>query len=120
MNKASLAIYRARWQRFNSQLQARWQPLALREKRMVSGMAIAVIGLLVWVALIQPPLKKSLTGKAKRRSCALRRKRWSWCCATSACARTVKVSASRWSNPCKRAAWPDIINYRRRMPVHGS
>ena len=58
MNKASLAIYRARWQRFNSQLQARWQPLALREKRMVGGMAIAVIGLLVWVALIQPPLKK--------------------------------------------------------------
>lgn len=58
MNKAALAMYRARWQRFNRQVQARWQPLALREKRMVAGMAIALFGLLVWVALIQPPLKK--------------------------------------------------------------
>lgn len=31
MNKASLALYRAKWQRFNAQVQARWQPLALRE-----------------------------------------------------------------------------------------
>jgi general secretion pathway protein M len=58
MNKASLAVYRAKWQRFNAQLQARWQPLALREKRMVAGMAIALVSLLIWVALIQPPLKK--------------------------------------------------------------
>lgn len=58
MNKALLAEYRARWQRFNSQVQARWQPLALREKRMVGGMALALVGLLIWVALIQPPLKK--------------------------------------------------------------
>ncbi|EJN18227.1 type II secretion system protein GspM [Pseudomonas sp. GM80] len=58
MNKASLALYRAKWQRFNAQVQARWQPLALREKRMVAGMAVALIGLLLWVALIQPPLKK--------------------------------------------------------------
>ncbi|SMQ24183.1 general secretion pathway protein M [Pseudomonas helmanticensis] len=58
MNKASLAVYRARWQRFNAQLQARWQPLALREKRMIAVMAIALLSLLVWVALIQPPLKK--------------------------------------------------------------
>ena len=56
MNK--LAPYRAKWQRFNAQLQARWQPLAPREKRMVGGMAVALIGLLLWVALIQPPLKK--------------------------------------------------------------
>ena len=58
MNKAALAVYRARWQQFTRQLQARWQPLALREKRMVSAMAIALFGLLLWVALIQPPLKK--------------------------------------------------------------
>lgn len=58
MNKASLAVHRARWQRFNSQLQARWQPLAVREKRMVAGMAIALLSLLVWIALIQPPLTK--------------------------------------------------------------
>jgi len=56
MNK--LAPYRAKWQRFNAQLQARWQPLAPREKRMVGGMAVALLGLLLWVALIQPPLKK--------------------------------------------------------------
>ncbi|BBP71378.1 hypothetical protein PHLH6_33820 [Pseudomonas sp. Seg1] len=58
MNRASLALYRAKWQRVNTQLQARWQPLALREKSMVAGMAIALLGLLLWVALIQPPLKK--------------------------------------------------------------
>lgn len=58
MNKASLAIYRARWQRISGQLQARWQALALREKRMVGGMALLLGGMLVWVALIQPPLKK--------------------------------------------------------------
>ncbi|MBK5529858.1 type II secretion system protein M [Pseudomonas sp. TH08] len=58
MIKAALAVYRARWQQFTRQLQARWQPLALREKRMVSAMAIALFGLLLWVALIQPPLKK--------------------------------------------------------------
>ncbi|MFH0020527.1 type II secretion system protein GspM [Pseudomonas fluorescens] len=56
MNK--LAPYRAKLQRFSAQLQARWQPLAPREKRMVGGMAVALIGLLLWVALIQPPLKK--------------------------------------------------------------
>ncbi|MBN6776632.1 type II secretion system protein M [Pseudomonas granadensis] len=55
---SKLAPYRAKWQRFNAQLQARWQPLAPREKRMVGGMAVALIGLLLWVALIQPPLKK--------------------------------------------------------------
>ncbi|MFJ2358069.1 type II secretion system protein GspM [Pseudomonas fluorescens] len=58
MNKASLAVYRARWQRFSAQLQVRWQALALREKRMVGGMAALLLALLVWVALIQPPLKK--------------------------------------------------------------
>ncbi|HEX4548964.1 type II secretion system protein GspM [Pseudomonas sp.] len=58
MNKASLAVYRARWQRFGAQLQVRWQALALREKRMVGGMAVVLLSLLVWVALIQPPLKK--------------------------------------------------------------
>jgi general secretion pathway protein M len=58
MNKASFAVYRARWQRFSAQLQVRWQALALREKRMVGGMAAVLLALLVWVALIQPPLKK--------------------------------------------------------------
>ncbi|MBC3205655.1 type II secretion system protein M [Pseudomonas sp. SWRI111] len=58
MNRATLATYRAKWQRVNAQLQARWQPLALREKRMVGGMAVALVALLLWVALIQPPLKK--------------------------------------------------------------
>ncbi|WP_202368412.1 type II secretion system protein GspM [Pseudomonas sp. MWU318] len=58
MNKASLAVYRARWQGFSAQLQVRWQALALREKRMVGGMAVVLLALLVWVALIQPPLKK--------------------------------------------------------------
>jgi len=58
MNNPSLAKYRAAWQRLNLQLQARWQGLSLREKRMVGGMAVLLLGLLVWVALIEPPLKK--------------------------------------------------------------
>ncbi|MHA3735387.1 type II secretion system protein GspM [Pseudomonas sp. Eth.TT006] len=58
MNKATLQIYRARWQRISAQLQERWQALALREKRMVGGMALGLSALLVWVALIQPPLQK--------------------------------------------------------------
>ncbi|MCU0121729.1 type II secretion system protein M [Pseudomonas sp. B2M1-30] len=58
MNNPSLAMYRARWQRFYSQARTRWQALALREKRMVGGMAVVVVSLLVWVALIEPPLKK--------------------------------------------------------------
>ena len=39
-----------------SQLQARWQPLALREKRMVAGMALVLVGLLIWLTLVKPPL----------------------------------------------------------------
>jgi len=58
MNSPALAKYRAGWQRLNAQLRARWQPLAVREKRMVGGMAALLLGLFVWVALIQPPLKK--------------------------------------------------------------
>ncbi|MEN5314748.1 type II secretion system protein GspM [Pseudomonas koreensis] len=58
MNKATLLVYRARWQRFSAQLQVRWHALALREKRLVGGMAVVLLALLVWVALIQPPLKK--------------------------------------------------------------
>ncbi|TKJ75269.1 general secretion pathway protein GspM [Pseudomonas sp. CFBP13508] len=58
MSRATLAIYRARWQRFSSQLQARWQPLALREKRMVAGMALVLVGLLIWLTLVKPPLAR--------------------------------------------------------------
>ncbi|MFJ4196548.1 type II secretion system protein GspM [Pseudomonas sp. NPDC089534] len=58
MNKASMASVRAARQRFTRQLHARWQPLALREKRMVTGMATLLAGWLVWVALVQPPLNR--------------------------------------------------------------
>jgi hypothetical protein len=68
MNKASLAVYRARWQRFSAASGA-LASVGPARKRMVGGMAVVLLALLVWVALIQPPLKKSLTGKAKRRSC---------------------------------------------------
>lgn len=51
MNKQSLRLFRARSQAF-------WQALALREKRMVAGTALVLGGLLTWLLLIQPPLKK--------------------------------------------------------------
>ncbi|WP_419736147.1 type II secretion system protein GspM [Pseudomonas sp. COR18] len=58
MSKAALANYRARWQRWRSQLQAHWQAFTPREKTMVSGMAVALAALVVWVALVEPPLRK--------------------------------------------------------------
>lgn len=58
MSKYSLEVHRARWQHFNGRARAIWQGLALREKRMVVGMALVLTGLLTWLLLIQPPLKK--------------------------------------------------------------
>lgn len=51
MNKSALIQLRARARQF-------WQGLALREKRMVGGTALVLGGLLTWLLLIQPPLKK--------------------------------------------------------------
>jgi general secretion pathway protein M len=58
MNKQSLILLRARWQSFNGRARLVWQALALREKRMVAGTALVLGGLLTWLLLIQPPLKK--------------------------------------------------------------
>ncbi|NVZ24752.1 type II secretion system protein M [Pseudomonas gingeri] len=58
MSNPWLNRYRARWQVLASQAQAYWSGLALREKRLVSGMALGVSALFVWLVLIQPPLKK--------------------------------------------------------------
>ncbi|MEO6678339.1 MAG: type II secretion system protein GspM [Pseudomonas sp.] len=51
MNKQSLVLFRSR-------ARVLWQALALREKRMVAGTALVLGGLLTWLLLIQPPLKK--------------------------------------------------------------
>lgn len=51
MNKQSLILFRAR-------SRAIWQGLARREKRMVAGTALVLGGLLTWLLLIQPSLKK--------------------------------------------------------------
>jgi general secretion pathway protein M len=51
MNKPSLSLYRARFQPF-------WQGLARREQRLLAGTALVFGGWLVWLLLIQPPLKK--------------------------------------------------------------
>ncbi|MGC5703340.1 type II secretion system protein M [Pseudomonas sp. NFXW11] len=58
MNKALLAPYLARWTRLRSQAQVHWNGLALREKRLLGGMALGLLGLLLWLLLIQPPLKQ--------------------------------------------------------------
>jgi general secretion pathway protein M len=58
MSNYSLGIYRARWRHFKTRAQVIWQGLALREKRMVAGTALVLAGLLTWLLLIQPPLKK--------------------------------------------------------------
>ncbi|MHC8339680.1 type II secretion system protein GspM [Pseudomonas sp. HLT2-19-2] len=58
MNKHSLALYRARWQHIKGRGLLTWQGLALREKRMVAGTALVLSGLLTWLVLVQPALKK--------------------------------------------------------------
>ncbi|WP_210712051.1 type II secretion system protein GspM [Pseudomonas sp. MWU349] len=58
MNKALLASYRARWSRLRAQALGHWNGLALREKRLLGATALGGLGLLLWVLLIQPPLKK--------------------------------------------------------------
>jgi len=58
MSKYSLGIYRARWQHFHLRAQVFWQGQSRREKRMVAGTALVLAGLLSWLLLIQPPLKK--------------------------------------------------------------
>ncbi|WP_435304122.1 type II secretion system protein GspM [Pseudomonas fluorescens] len=56
--KMNNSAYRARWQRLRNQGQVFWNGLALREKRLVMGAALVLVGLLSWLLLIQPPLKK--------------------------------------------------------------
>lgn len=50
MNKQSLVLLRARYQ-------SAWQGLAVRERRAVTLAALVLGGCLVWLTLIQPPLK---------------------------------------------------------------
>jgi general secretion pathway protein M len=57
MNKHSLALARVRWQTFRTQLRTFWQGLAAREQAAVALAALVLGGCLVWLALIQPPLK---------------------------------------------------------------
>ena len=57
MNKHSLALARVRWQTFRTRLRAFWQGLAVREQVAVALAALVLGGGLVWLALIQPPLK---------------------------------------------------------------
>jgi len=45
-------------QRLRSQSQVFWRGLALREKCMLSGAGVVLAGLLTWLILVQPALKK--------------------------------------------------------------
>ncbi|KTC13944.1 general secretion pathway protein GspM [Pseudomonas marginalis ICMP 9505] len=58
MNKHSVIVWRGQWQQFNARVHVLWRGLSLREKRLVSGTALLLGGLLIWFALVQPPLKK--------------------------------------------------------------
>ncbi|OLF54039.1 type II secretion system protein GspM [Pseudomonas chlororaphis] len=58
MNKQTLGRYRERWQRQLAQARLYWNGLALREQRLLSGAAVVLGGLLVWLLLIEPALKK--------------------------------------------------------------
>lgn len=58
MNKPLFGAQRARWRLFAVRSQAFWTGLAPRERHMVLGTAVVLGGLLLWLLLIQPPLKK--------------------------------------------------------------
>ncbi|MBT2341605.1 MULTISPECIES: type II secretion system protein GspM [Pseudomonas] len=57
MNKPPLAALSARWQTVLSRCRTFWQGLAPRERRAVSVSALVLGGCLVWLGLIEPPLK---------------------------------------------------------------
>ncbi|MNF92094.1 General secretion pathway, M protein [compost metagenome] len=57
MNKHSLALAWGRWQAYRTRLRTFWQGLAVREQAAVALAALVLGGCLVWLALIQPPLK---------------------------------------------------------------
>lgn len=57
MNKQSLALLWARWQTLRTRCRTSWQGLAVREQRVVALAALVLGGCLVWLALIEPPLK---------------------------------------------------------------
>lgn len=58
MNKPRFAKYRARWQHLHARGQVAWQGLTPRDKRLATGMALALAGLLTWMLLVQPALDK--------------------------------------------------------------
>jgi len=58
MNKLSVARYRARWQQLDARARVFWSALAPREKTMLTGTALVLSGLVLWLLLIQPALKK--------------------------------------------------------------
>lgn len=57
MNNPSLMRLRVRWQALRSRSRGAWQGLAVRERRAVSLAALVLGACLVWLVLIQPPLK---------------------------------------------------------------
>lgn len=58
MSKNLLAPYRARAERSMARGRVFWNALALREKRLLAGSGVLLAGLLVWMVLLQPALKK--------------------------------------------------------------
>jgi general secretion pathway protein M len=71
-----LALYRGRWVQLRQQIERHWRSLTSREKRMVAGTALILGGVLIWLLLIEPPLKKldfwqSETPKLRSQAAAL-------------------------------------------------
>lgn len=57
MNKQARALLWARWQTLRTRCRTSWQGLAGREQRVVTLAALVLGGTLIWLVLIQPPLK---------------------------------------------------------------
>lgn len=57
-SKHSLHRWRGQWLQFKARALAVWRALAPRERRMLVGTALLLMGLFSWLVLIQPPLQK--------------------------------------------------------------
>jgi len=117
MNKQSVALLRVRWQILYTRCRTFWQGLAAREQRAVALTALVLGGFVVWLALIEPPLKtiaywQAETPKLRSQTEAL-----------EVLLRDVSVlpqaNLSKW--PCVRpstpVAWESITNCKRLAPT---
>ncbi|ORC62332.1 general secretion pathway protein GspM [Pseudomonas floridensis] len=57
MSRSALGLAQARWRGLHLRAKGTWSGLTRRERQLISSAGLVLLGLLVWLLLIQPPLK---------------------------------------------------------------